>query len=222
MMRRITERDNFAYLTISLVVFLLLASLVHQFLDGGVGGRVLEAMLVLTLVTGVRSIWRERRLFVAGIGFTTAVLLVSLAGFFFDSQGVTLIHMVLLLGFFLLATWVAAEQVLFSGHVDRNAIVGAICLYLMIGMIWALLFMLVEELVPGSFKGLAGNGADANFMDLVYFSFVSLTTMGFGDITPTLPMARFLTYMEGIVGQFYLAILVASLIGARVANWQQK
>jgi hypothetical protein len=59
-------------------------------------------------------------------------------------------------------------------------------------------------------------------MDLVYFSFVSLTTMGFGDITPTLPMARYLTYMEGIVGQFYLAILVASLIGARVANWQQK
>ena len=46
--------------------------------------------------------------------------------------------------------------------------------------------------------------------------------MGFGDITPALPLARFLTYMEGLVGQFYLAILVASLVGTRVSVWQQK
>lgn len=56
------------------------------------------------------------------------------------------------------------------------------------------------------------------FPDFIYFSFVTLTTLGFGDVSPLSPVARFLVYLEAIFGQFYLAILVASLVGSRMAN----
>jgi len=56
-----------------------------------------------------------------------------------------------------------------------------------------------------------------NFADVAYFSFVTLTTLGYGDISPIVPIARFLVYMEAIVGVFYMAILVASLIGIRIS-----
>jgi hypothetical protein len=216
-----TRRDNFAHLTIALVTFLLLSSLAQQFLEHKWWGRLLEGALLLTVTIGVWSVRSEKGMFRGGVGLIAAILLVSLGGYLLDSQGMTVMHEILVLVFFIVATWVAVKQVLFSGQIDGNAIVGAICVYLLLGMIWALLFSLVDGVQPGSFKGLADTGANSHFMDLIYFSFVSLTTMGFGDITPVLPLARFLAYMEGIVGQFYLAILVASLVGARVSSWKQ-
>ncbi len=89
-------------------------------------------------------------------------------------------------------------------------------------MIWAMLYVLTEKAAPGAFKGLSATDGTGTFMELVYFSFISLTTMGYGDITPVSPVVRYLAFMEGIVGQFYMAILVASLVGIRVSNWQQK
>ncbi|MGB5453350.1 MAG: potassium channel family protein [Sedimenticolaceae bacterium] len=213
--------DNFAYLTSALVIFLLLGSLVTQFIHHDLAEALLEGALILTLAAGVWSIRSEKGMFKGGLGLTAGVLLVSLGGLYLESRGLTAVHYILLLIFFFAATWVTLKQVLFSGHVDGNTIVGAICVYLLLGMIWALLFGLLEGLVPGSFKGLSSTGANSDFMDLLYFSFVSLTTMGFGDITPTLPLARYLTFMEGIVGQLYLAIMISSLVGVRVSNWSR-
>lgn len=56
----------------------------------------------------------------------------------------------------------------------------------------------------------------------IYFSFVTLTTLGYGEITPTLPITRFLVYSEAIIGQFYMAILVASLVGTHLSENQNK
>ncbi|MDB4410029.1 potassium channel family protein, partial [Gammaproteobacteria bacterium] len=57
-----------------------------------------------------------------------------------------------------------------------------------------------------------------NYTSAIYFSFVTITTLGYGDISPVLPLARFLVIMEAIVGVFYMAILVASLIGVRMSD----
>jgi hypothetical protein len=76
---------------------------------------------------------------------------------------------------------------------------------------------------PGSFPAsgkLAGTlgSADARGPVLIYYSFVTLTTAGFGDITPVAPSARTLSWLEAMVGQFYIAVLVASLVGLRLAQ----
>ena len=86
----------------------------------------------------------------------------------------------------------------------------------MIGLIWALLYLLLAQTIHGAFNGLEQVVWYENFADGAYYSFVTLTTLGYGDISPVTPMARFLVYMEAILGVFYMAILVASLIGVRI------
>ncbi|MCP3869647.1 MAG: two pore domain potassium channel family protein [Gammaproteobacteria bacterium] len=215
------SRDNFSYLTIALVVLLLFSAAFDQFWTG-TGETIMEAAFVLALIAGVWSIRRKRHFYRGGIGLIAGIVLVSLGAYVLEYSGLTVVHLVILLSFFLLTAWVAVRQVVFSGRIDENSIVGAICIYLLLGMIWAMLYMLMEHLVPGSFKGLPETDKAREVDAFLYFSFISLTTMGFGDITPTLPLARFLTYMEGIVGQFYLAILVASLVSAHLSEQQSQ
>ena len=138
-------------------------------------------------------------------------------GVFLDQAGLSYLHLLVLMLFYIWATWLAAKQVLFSGQIDSNKIVGAICIYLLIGLIWALLYLFIAQSVPGAFNGLEQAEWYENFADGTYYSFVTLTTLGYGDISPVTPVARFLVYMEAIVGVFYMAILVASLIGMRVS-----
>ena len=90
------------------------------------------------------------------------------------------------------------------------------------GIIWALAYLLVENLFPGSMNGLDHQQWQFNLEDMIYYSMVTLTTLGYGDITPDQPLVRFLAYMEAITGIFYTTILVASLIGVRLAKTTQK
>lgn len=219
--KRITARDNFAYLTVALLALLLAITSAHQFF-GGAAGWLIEAATILALAAGVWSIRRQTYSFRTGLGLIVVCFGGALGGRLLDIVGMETLHLIGLLAFFGLTTWVAAKQVLFSGRVNGNAIIGTVCIYLLLGMIWAMLYVIAEAFAPGSFKGLSATSWPDNFPDLVYFSFVSLSTMGFGDITPALPLPRFLSYLEGIFGQFYLAIVVASLVGARVSDWSEK
>lgn len=210
--------DNFTYLTIALV-FLLLTSALAESVSAGLAARIVQSATVVTLVLGIWSVRAKRVWFHTGLGFIAAILLVTLAGFIFDNVGLEYAHIGIMLGFFCVSVWEAVRQMLFSGPVTRDKIIGTLCIFLLLGIIWALLFILITMVNPHAFQGLEINGFWQNsFNDFIYFSFVTLTTLGFGDIVPLSPMARFLSYMEAIVGQFYIAILVASLVGVRIAD----
>ncbi|HHO58670.1 MAG TPA: two pore domain potassium channel family protein, partial [Thiotrichales bacterium] len=84
------------------------------------------------------------------------------------------------------------------------------------------LYLFVAQAIPGAFKGLEQLVWYLNFSDVAYYSFVTLTTLGYGDITPVSPIARFLVYMEAVVGVFYMAVLVASLIGMGISDASRK
>ncbi len=104
-----------------------------------------------------------------------------------------------------------------------DAIFGAVCGYLLLGIIWSLLYSAVETASPGSFHmpGATGAGGAAAPPDrgaLGYYSFITLATVGYGDVTPNTPLARTLAWMEAVVGQLYLAILVAGLVGFKVSQ----
>jgi voltage-gated potassium channel Kch len=85
-------------------------------------------------------------------------------------------------------------------------------------MIWAMMYLLIAQALPGSFNGVPQAPWLENFPTATYFSFVTITTLGYGDILPVSPLARFLVTMEAIVGVFYMAIVVASLIGVRLSS----
>ena len=216
-MQSLSGKNNFTYLAGALVLLLFTGAMVELF-PGDVGPRVVQAATVGTLLIGAWSHKGNRSRFVVNIIFLLAVVLLVAVGTILDRAGFSYAHLFLMLCFFVWATWLVAHQVLFTGAIDGNKIVGAICIYLLLGLIWAMLYLFIAEAVPGAFNGLHQAPWLENFAAAIYFSFVTITTLGFGDISPVLPLARFLVFMEAIVGVFYMAILVASLIGVRMSD----
>jgi voltage-gated potassium channel len=89
-------------------------------------------------------------------------------------------------------------------------------------VVWGFGYLLIEAIFPNSFSGLEHVAWQHNLQDMLYYSMVTLSTLGYGDITPAQPVARFFAYMESITGIFYTTVLVASLIGIRLANYQPR
>ena len=216
-MPKITEKNNFAYLAIGLVLLLFVGALVEHF-PGNLGPRIIQATTVATLITMAWGLRRHQSTFNISIGFALVVILSVAGGALLDKSGFSYVHLLIMLGFFIWMTGLATQAVLFTGTIDANKIIGAICIYILLGLIWAFLYLLMAETMPGAFNGVAQAPWIENFASVVYFSFVTITTLGYGDITPALPLARFLVFMEAIIGVFYMAILVASLIGVSLSD----
>ena len=101
------------------------------------------------------------------------------------------------------------------GKVTSDMLRGTVCVYFMIGFAFAIIYTLMELLSPGSFIGLANHSSLTNgnyHSEMVYFSFITLLAIGYGDITPSGDVGQMFSVMEGLIGQFYLAILVARIV----------
>jgi hypothetical protein len=110
------------------------------------------------------------------------------------------------------------SYVLRSIQIDTEVLCAAISVYLLLGLIWALSYALLAQLSPDSFA-FAANPHSSGRMDrfnAFYFSFVTLSTVGFGDVTPVSKLARTLAVMEAVTGTFYVAILIARLVAMYV------
>jgi hypothetical protein len=110
-----------------------------------------------------------------------------------------------------------------QGKVSADSIFGAFCGYLLVGLIFSHLYCLIEWAEPGSFQAneailLRLHQEGQRFFLLAYFSFMTLTTVGYGDITPVAEGAQALAVVEALLGQLYIAVLIAELIGKRVAS----
>jgi hypothetical protein len=117
-----------------------------------------------------------------------------------------------------IAAWVVRE-VLRDERVSLNTILGAICAYLLLGFLYANVFRGIHCLDPGAFAA-AGGPLDphADRSAIIYFSYATLTTVAYGDITPASAAARFVALTEGMVGQLYPAIFLARLVSLNVAQ----
>ena len=120
----------------------------------------------------------------------------------------------------LVIMWVLMSEVLSTGAVTPNRLQGAIAVYLLFGVGWAHAYHLAELAHPGSFNYVGGHMSTVS--DWAYFSFVTLSTVGYGDITPVHPIARTLAMGEALTGQLYLAVLIARLVAMEVITWQSK
>jgi hypothetical protein len=110
---------------------------------------------------------------------------------------------------------VVLGQTFRRGPVTFHRIQGAIAAYLLLGVIWAQAFSLVELLRPGAFSGAVGVTGSPH--PWLYFSFMTLTTVGYGDILPVHPAARSLAMLEAVTGPLYIAVLLARLVSLAVA-----
>ncbi len=112
---------------------------------------------------------------------------------------------------------VVLREVFRSSTPELDAVVGALCGFLLMLSVFLRLHALIEALAPGSYQASGPPLSAASDVTLVavfqYFSTITLTTVGFGDIVPVTPAARLATGLEAIVGQFYLAVVIATLVG---------
>lgn len=110
--------------------------------------------------------------------------------------------------------------------VSLDTITGGICIYLLLAIIWTFVYALIEWLLPGSFavqgaallKPAEELTSHHAFATLLYLSFVTMTTLGFGDVVPTSELARTATLLEAIFGQLFLAVFIARLVGLYTAG----
>ena len=214
-MSLVSEKNNFLYLTVGMVLLLFVGAISDQF-EGMIGYQLVQAFSVINIAVGIYGFRSEKMWFHSKIGITALIISIVVIGVILELLQLYYLHLILLFGFYRWALWLAGRQVLFAGAVDMNRIVGAICIYLLMGLIWALMYLFIAQAIPGAFNGVEQMVWYDNFADVAYFSYVTLTTLGYGDISPVAPIARFLVYMEAVVGVFYLAILVASLIGVGI------
>ena len=114
--------------------------------------------------------------------------------------------------------WVVSREVFAPGRVTHHRVMGAVLLYLTIAITFAALFAFVGSLVPKAFSGLSLEDSPALASNLIYFSFITLTTTGYGDIFPVHPIARSLCNLESIFGQLYPATLLARLVTLELAH----
>jgi len=117
-------------------------------------------------------------------------------------------------------------DVLQGERVTGDKICGAICVYLLIAVAWSHLYSLIEQIEPGSFAAtrigeLAGDPAGGQFAPRLmfsYYSFVTLTTLGYGDVTPVSAAARTFSWLEAVAGQLYVVVLIARLVGLHTSQ----
>ena len=209
--------DNFYYLFAALLVFTVVGPVLTVSL-GDLGLAVADLSLSATLVIALWSLHASSTAFRGGIALVVVNLLTSVGWFPLGSGTADLLSKASGLAFLVLVGVVAAIQVFRRDRVDLNKVVGALCIYLLIGAIWAILFQLLDDVSPGSFSGLDGYEGHALSWRFIYFSFVTLTTLGYGDVLPLTIYAETLVFLEAVLGQFYLAVLLAGLISAYLSD----
>jgi len=172
--------------------------------------------------SGVAIAWRHRRLFLfsAVVGFLTVCvrwvdLLVPSRSWELSSEVAALIAV-------LMISWILLLQIFRrAGPTTVVSIQGAIAVYLLFGLAWANTYLMVMQLNPHSFQSTVGLSTSSS-TEWYYFSYVTLTTLGYGEITPLTRIARVLAIGEAVTGQLYLAVLIARLIGMEIISSQQK
>jgi hypothetical protein len=173
---------------------------------------VLEISFAAFLLTGIAAVARERGwlAFLLPLGLLTASARAT--AILFPHEVSLIARPAISLLFCALLLVVVSERVLRPGAVTVHRILGAVAVYMLIGVIWAQAYALVAHLDPNAFAHPIPHEPH-DLAPLLYYSFATLTTVGYGDVLAVHPIARSLAMLEAVIGQLYSAILVARLVG---------
>ena len=215
-MKQITQKNNFVYLFFSLLIFLFSAAIMSEF-PGTMGQDIFSIVTILMLMVSIKSLKTERTWTWTVYALVLIFVILTVLGKMFDHQLNAYLTLIILLMFFIGSFSTAAKQVLLEGDIDGNKIIGSLSLYIILGLIWAVIYLLLLVMDPTAFSGVDAANWQQSFSRVAYYSFVTLTTLGYGDVLPTNHIAEFFVYLEAIIGVFYMAIIVSSLISLRLS-----
>lgn len=161
----------------------------------------------------------QRRIF---LGMLLLTLLSYILAMLFEPEAInfTYVRFTILFLFYSLVTLEIISQVWRSKRVNKTVILGLISGYICLGLLGFFICTSIELIAPGSFNGLVPRevNANENTEGLVYFSYITLLTIGYGDITPVTRVARSAAMLIGLLGQFYLVIITAIVVGKFISQ----
>jgi hypothetical protein len=206
------DRDLSIFLAM-LVAIILVPTLLPV---GPLGKLLADVLTSVMLISGAAAVADRPPIVLIVSVITGATLLVRWAGFFIATHNLAVWREISTLVTLGILCYVVLRLVLRRGPITTHRIEGAIAVYLLLGLTWAHAYGLVALWHPGAFTGAVdGTGL---LLWTYYYSFVTLTTMGYGDIMPVHPVARALAVLEALSGQLYLAIMLARLVSLELQS----
>jgi len=208
----LTGHGRCSYLLLSLLLVLVVYPYCID--NGPVGNIAISIMFSFTLIAGAYAIGHDRSWLIGGI----ALSLVAAALHWLALTERLLVYFIIretiFVVFLVYGIHAVLRYLLTRDPITADKLHGALAGFIMVGFLWAFLYTLLANLAPGSFN-IAHTSAHAEnmFYALLYFSFTTLTSVGFGDITPSTDHARSLVIIEQLAGVFFVAVLIARLAG---------
>jgi len=200
-----------------LLIAILLLFVLRPFLVGYVSIEILMDIFMFTIIISViYAVSEQKRILIIALAIAIPMLALSWSDYFIDTAASHLAADVISAVFAAYATIIILSYVFAEKKITAEVIFAAISGFFLIGLMWAFVFSALEFILPGSFHlpVMEGN----RLAQAVYYSFVTLSTLGYGDITPVSPPARSFALLEAITGQLYIAILIAGLVGKYIAQ----
>jgi hypothetical protein len=205
-------------LLISILLLFTAAPLVVTHRHGVIIQNVISTAV---LVAGSYALSERKRVFLialllSGLSVAGTALIIA----FPETWALLIEHSIILvlIGFFCVSI---LSYVLRRGRVNSDKIFAAICVYMLMGYGWSFVYSILVELQPNAFMATTEVGLHdfvARLLQLRYFSFMTMTTVGYGDIVPHSALARTLSVLEAVMGQFYLVVLVGRLVGLHIVH----
>jgi len=199
--------DSYASLLVLLLANFFLLELVDDPRWGAIGSTLLAALALVVAISDPdagQTITRRQTILIAACVALAPLVLI------FDSAEIIGIAYLLPVALLVTATLpVTISRVLHHRRITHETVLGALCAYVLVGLLFAFLYLAVQELRDEPFFAQPGPHAQSEYL---YFSFVALTTLGFGDLSPSVGLPQALTVLEALLGQVFLVTMVARLV----------
>ena len=199
---------SYLFLLVSMVLMFVLRPFLEDFIRLSF---LMDIFFSTILLAAVYAVSEKRRTLIVAVIMALPVFIASWGSHVIEAPALQYIGKPLSILFFFYISVVILGHIFRQKEVKADTVMGAVCVYFIIGLMWGVGYQLLEIVLPGSFSQAQGKQMDMRAS--VYFSYVTLTTLGYGDITPVSSAARNLSVLEAITGQLYLAVLIARLIG---------
>jgi hypothetical protein len=186
--------------------------------DKGVRGFHLIELLIFIfgILAGINVLIARKKLFYVILVLGVSIVTVRLVNENIIPNWIEYLRDFVLVTFYLIIVYEIFKELIDHKQVDFNTIGAVLAGFFVIGIIGGVVFSFIENVIPGSFSGL--EGAEKPIDRLVYFSFITLTTIGYGDISPVTQFAQRVTVLFGLIGNFYSTVVIGIIISKFLSN----
>ncbi len=202
---------------LNLLVYILVLIAIQP-LDEAIGefGLVLDIIISFILVSAIYAVSHKKKHTIIGILLALPLLTAMWAKQLFGISWMQIPETILGITFFGFIIAIILKFIFSEDEIKRDLIAGAAAVYLLLAIAWAYAYRAIEVIQPGSFA--VADAQTVSYAVALYYSFVTITTLGYGDIFPVTTAAKSCAILEAIVGQLYLVITIALLVGVHVSQ----